>query len=292
MIEKITNYLKLLRVKHYIKNLLIFLPLLFGKMYYDVDNILICLIGFLTFSFTSSIIYIFNDICDIESDRKHEIKKNRPLASRKISIASAYKTIIILLVIVAFMTYLLYILNANMNSIFLVCSYVIINLLYSKWLKHIILVDVIILVLSFLIRVFFGAALIDVEVSNWLYLTIMSGAFYMGFGKRRNEIIKNESHKAQATQFYNKDFLDKNMYVCLALTVVFYAMWTVDPNVIAHVRYNYLIWTVPLVLIILFEYSFAIEKNVYGDPVDVLINNKNIILTTIIYMLCLLLMWL
>ena len=159
------------------------------------------------------------------------------------------------------------------------------NLLYSKFLKNIVLVDVVVLVLGFLIRLFFGAYLIDVSISNWLYLTVMSGAFYMGFGKRRNEIIKSNKNTREVLKFYNKEFLDKSMYVCLTLTVVFYSMWTVDPTIISRINNDLLIWTVPLVMIILFQYSLAVEKNSFGDPVDVVFHNKYIILSILVYIL-------
>ena len=264
---------------------MIFVPLFFGGFYSDLSKVTICIVGFILFSFASSIIYVFNDINDVEKDRLHSVKKNRPLASKKISIKNAYIVMFILVILVFLMALLLLKLSVNSIAFLFVILYIILNLLYSKFLKNIVLVDVVVLVLGFLIRLFFGAYLIDVSISNWLYLTVMSGAFYMGFGKRRNEIIKSNKNTREVLKFYNKEFLDKSMYVCLTLTVVFYSMWTVDPTIISRINNDLLIWTVPLVMIILFQYSLAVEKNSFGDPVDVVFHNKYIILSILVYIL-------
>ena len=182
-------------------------------------------------------------------------------------------------------------LKADLYALILPVLYVVINVLYSKWLKHVVLVDVIILVSGFLIRLFFGALLINCVVSNYLYLTVMSLAFYMGFGKRRNEIMKSDKDTRKVLQYYNKDFLDKMMYVCLTLTIVFYSMWTVDPEVIANIHYNLLIWTVPIVMIILFQYSLIVEKDSFGDPVDVLVGNKPLLLSCLFYVVFILIIF-
>lgn len=291
MWQQFKNYINLMRVNHYIKNFLIFLPLFFGGLYTDISKVIICLIGFIAFSLASSIIYIINDINDIEKDRLHAVKKNRPLASGKVTIKEAYMLIFILAISLLLTSFYLCYLGVNPWILSLVLFYMILNVLYSKGLKNIVFVDVICIVLGFLIRIFFGAFLVDVIISNWLYLTVMSGAFYMGFGKRRNEIIKSKNATREVLKYYNKDFLDKSMYVCLTLTIVFYSMWTVDPDVISRINNEFLIWTVPLIMIILFQYSLAVEKDSFGDPVDVILNNKSILITLIIYVLVLTIIW-
>ena len=284
--EKMKNYIKLIRVKHYIKNLLIFIPLIFSGLYKNSFNIFITFLGFILFSFVSSMVYVINDICDIEKDKLHEVKRCRPLPSGKVGIKEAYFIIVILVVISLILTYVIY-KNTSIYAIILPFVYVLINILYSKWLKNVVLVDVVVLVVGFLIRLFFGSLLIDTFVSNYLYLTVMAGAFYLGFGKRRNEIIKNNDKSRKVLKFYNKEFLDKNMYVCLALTIVFYSMWATDPLVISKISNNLLIWTVPIIMLIFFEYSLVIESGSYGDPVEVVINNKGILWTILFYILVL-----
>ena len=291
MFTKVNDYLKLIRVKHYIKNILVFVPLFFSGLYKNIDNVIISIAGFFLFSIIASIIYVFNDICDVEKDRMHEVKKNRPIASGRVGIREAYLLILFLAILSFALVYCLFLLKADLYALILPVLYVVINVLYSKWLKHVVLVDVIILVSGFLIRLFFGALLINCVVSNYLYLTVMSLAFYMGFGKRRNEIMKSDKDTRKVLQYYNKDFLDKMMYVCLTLTIVFYSMWTVDPEVIANIYYNLLIWTVPIVMIILFQYSLIVEKDSFGDPVDVLVGNKPLLLSCLFYVVFILIIF-
>ena len=159
----------------------------------------------------------------------------------------------------------------------------IINIAYSLGLKKVPILDVTILMIGFIIRLVYGAQIANIEISNWLYLTIMTGAFYMGFGKRRNEIRKQGDKSREVLKKYNKEFLDKFMYVCLILIVVFYCLWCIDINTISRIGNSYIIWTVPLVLIILMKYSLDIEMDSFGDPVDVIINDKILIALSIIY---------
>ena len=105
----------------------------------------------------------------------------------------------------------------------------------------------------------------------------MFGSFYLGFGKRRNEIIKNGIKSRKVLKSYNKNFLDKNMYNCLTLSIVCYSMWATDFNVITRVGNNLLIWTIPIVMIIFMLYSLEIENDSFADPIDVVMHNKKII---------------
>ena len=127
----------------------------------------------------------------------------------------------------------------------------------------------------------YGAFLIDVSISNWLYLAIISISFYMGLGKRRNELNKSSSTR-KVLEYYNEKFLDKNMYMCLALFIVFYALWCVDPVTVVK-SHNLLIWTVPFVILICMKYSMNIESDSYGDPVDVIFSDKVLLAIGIIY---------
>lgn len=105
----------------------------------------------------------------------------------------------------------------------------------------------------------------------------------MGFGKRRNEIIKQGDTSREVLKRYNKEFLDKNMYVCLTLSIVFYALWCVDANTIARMGNNLMAWTVPIVMIILMKYSLNVEGDSFGDPVDVLFKDKVLMFMVVLY---------
>lgn len=282
--SKIKEYMKLMRIKHYLKNVLIFLPLVFSGELLDIHNLTNCIVGFIIFSFTSSIVYIINDIKDIENDKKHPIKKKRPLPLGTVSKEEAIILALVLDVIA--ITLSIFVIGyERIIAIMLLLLYLAINVAYSFGLKKKPIVDIVILVAGFLIRVLYGAVITDIELSNWLYLTVISGAFYMGLGKRRNEILKQGDKSREVLKCYTKDFLDKNMYVCVALCIVFYSLWCVDPTTLLKTGNNLLIWTVPVIMIILMKYSLDIEGDSYGDPVDVIVNDKILLLIVLIYAL-------
>lgn len=275
------DYLKLIRVKHYIKNLLIFFPIVFSGNLFDAKELMSIIFAFLAFSFAASIVYIINDIRDKEKDKLHEKKKNRPIASGRISIRNAILCAVVLFIL-SFLCQFLATGKIITFSYLFVVIYLIINILYSLGLKDYPLVDIAILASGFLIRVLYGASVIHVEVSNWLYLTVLSAAFYLGLGKRRNEIIKVGKNSRPVLKYYTKEFLDKNMYMCLGIAIIFYALWTTDAvNVIK--TNNMLIWTVPLVILILMKYSMNIENDSYGDPVDIVIHDKLLLALLLVY---------
>ena len=277
---KIKSYLKLMRIKHYLKNLLIFLPLIFSMSFNNLENNINTFIGFILFSFVCSIVYIINDLGDMEKDKKHPKKCKRPLASGEISKKEAYVLLVVLAIIVVIGNILI---NANIYSIIILLIYLFLNILYSKILKNIPLIDVICLVIGFVLRVVYGASIINVEVSNWLYLTIISFSFYLALGKRRNELIAGTNTR-DVLKFYNKDFLDKNMYMFLTLMIVFYSMWCVDSSNIIKFGNN-LIFTVPILMLIAMKYSLNIEGDSDGDPVEVLLSDRILMLLALIFII-------
>ena len=280
------KYLKLIRVKHWIKNGLVFLPLFFSGCLFEVDLLIKAILAFFIFSLTSSVVYVNNDISDVEKDKKHPIKKKRPLASGIISIKTARIIEIVLLLIDIVMIGILWYMGMHSVGVFIIpFVYLILNIFYSKGLKNVPIVDVVILVSGFVFRVMYGGVVTAVEVSKYLYLMIIFGSFYLGFGKRRNEIIKNSSNSRKVLKLYNKDFLDKNMYVCLGLAIISYALWCLDPSTIMRIGNDYIFWTIPLVMIIFQLYSLDIEKDSHGDPIEIVLSNKKLLITIIIYIL-------
>lgn len=277
------NYLKLIRIKHWLKNALVFLPIFFSINILNYNYLVTGIIAFFVFSFTSSIVYVLNDMKDVEKDRLHPIKKKRPLASQAISMTGAKVTIAILTIITGILMAIVYLKTKSIGTILIPIIYLILNILYSNGLKNLPIIDVVILVSGFVFRVMYGGVATNIEVSKWLYLMIIFGAFYLGFGKRRNEIIKNGEKSRKVLELYNKDFLDKNMYVALALAIVAYSLWCVDPTTIARIGNDYLFWTIPLIMVILQLYSLNIEGNSHGDPIEVVLSDKTLIITAILY---------
>ena len=276
--------IRLCRPKHWIKNILVFAPLVFsGKLLNPVD-FLITVAGWFAFGFIASAVYVFNDLCDLENDRRHEIKKNRPLASGIVSPRAA-------IVLSCFLLICAFTVNAVFcpatKAICMLALYIVLNIVYSVRAKKVPLLDIAILVSGFLIRIYYGAFLIDTPVSPWLYLTITAMAAYLGLGKRRNELktrIRENQEIDGVLKSYPAHFLDRNMYMCLTLAITFYALWSISPvPVLPDEATDYRIGTVPLVLLICMRYSLLIEIKTYADPVDVLTSDKALISLVLLY---------
>lgn len=279
------DYLKLIRIKHWLKNFLVFLPLFFSINLFKVELIYKCILAFFIFSLSSSIVYIINDLSDLEMDKLHSKKKERPLASGKISKKSAINAIAAIALLLTVLLIILYKIQKDIFIILIPLIYIMINILYSKALKMIPIIDVSVIVVGFILRVVYGGISINIEVSKYLYLMIVFGSYYLGFGKRRNEIIKNGDKSRKVLSMYNKSFLDKNMYVAFSLAIVSYTLWCVDPTTIARIGNDYIFWTIPLLMIILQLYSLNIEENSHGDPIDVILSDKKLLVISIIYLL-------
>lgn len=268
------NCLKLIRVKHWVKNLLIFIPLV-GSGLVTYSNVISCIEAFFAFSFASSFIYIINDIRDIEKDRLHPRKKNRPLPSGKIKKSTAI-CIAVLMIILSIIINTIINNNFINASLYFLMSYVLINICYSMGFKNIAIVDIVLLASGFVIRVYYGASVIDVLVSNWLFLTVMSASLFLGLGKRKKELISNKETR-KVLQEYNEAFLDKFQYLSLCLTIVFYSLWAIEQSI------KYLYLTIPLLIVIFMKYSLNIEKNDEGDPTTILYKDKFLMCLCLVY---------
>lgn len=282
--QKIKAYIKLMRPKHYLKNGLIFVPLFFNRYIFDWNLSLKTLLGFVAFSFMSSVVYIINDINDMEADRKNEAKKGRPLASGTIKVHEAAILALVLFLASGFITY-----AADAGIIWLLL-YLVLNLAYSIRLKHVPIIDVTILAAGYLLRLIYGTAITDIKLSFWICMTAITFSLYMGLGKRRNELNKlgDDAYAARGVlKSYNSAFLDKNMYVCLGLAITFYALWTGDSKTVADLGTNLQIWTVPIVIILAMKYSLDIEKGDSGDPMEVILSDKWLIFIGILYVVAL-----
>jgi 4-hydroxybenzoate polyprenyltransferase len=285
----INKYLKLFRISHWIKNILIFIPFFFSLGFLNIQNIIISIFGFFCFSLLSSIIYILNDIQDIEKDRLHSTKRFRPLAAGKISKHNAIITIILLTFILVSLLVFWYLKEcrlSRLSAVGILLLYALLNIGYSYGLKNIPIVDVTILAAGFVIRIIFGATIIEVDISVWLYLTILMGAYYLGFGKRRNEIIKNEKNTRLVMNIYTHNFLDKNMYMCQTLCLIFYSLWSIDSVTIDRFNTSAFIYTIPLILIILLKYNLNIESDSDGDPTSIILHDKILMLLCLVYIVC------
>lgn len=275
-----------MRVKHYFKNILVFLPLVFSMSLTNVPLLLRALLGFAAFCFVASVIYIVNDIRDIDKDRQHSTKCNRPLASGAVSVKAAVILAVVLGLLAVGCLVGLYFLSGEsvLAPAVWLALYFVLNLGYSFGLKNIPVLDLFILASGFVFRVFFGGAVTGIAISDWLILVMASGALYMGMGKRRNELLREGENTRAVNRKYTVGFLDKNMYVCVALTLVFYALWCISSDSVElFVNGSLTIWSLFFVLFILLRYSLVIERNSDGDPVNVLFHDKMLLLLVIAY---------
>lgn len=276
------NYLKLMRIHHYIKNILVFAALACSGQLFNTDKLIMGISAFISFCMISSVVYIINDILDRDKDKNHPTKKMRPIASEAISVKNAICLAILLLVIAIIFNSFYF----NVFSSLLLVLYLILNISYSCGLKNIPIIDISILVSGFLIRIMYGALITDITISAWLYLTVLAFSFYFALGKRRNELkyIKNGKTR-KVLKSYSIDFLDKNMGMCLTLGNVFYALWSLEDKTKLLYDNNYLFCTVPIVLLISMKYSFNIESESDGDPIEVLLHDKILLILCILYLL-------
>ena len=282
--QKIKYLIKLMRPHHYLKNGLIIVPLFFSKDFTNSSLLLKCLLGFFSFSFLSSFVYAINDIKDVEKDRSHSKKRKRPIAAYMVKRTEAVMLAVCLFAVSMTLNY--FIAGFNFWTYFIILCYAVINLAYSFKLKEVPIIDVFILALCYLVRIFYGGFVTSITISKWLYLTVFCAALFMGLGKRRNEVRTEIGESRKVNKLYSYEFLDKNLYVCLALTLVFYSLWVISfqPNTGWGLNGKMLLATIPIVYMIMMKYSLIIEdKSHGGDPLDVLLRDWVLLALVVVY---------
>jgi len=272
-----------LRPKQWVKNLILFAPLVFSLNVHNTDKTLHTLAAFGVFCLLSSAVYLFNDVIDRRNDRLHPVKKNRPIASGALSVSTALALSAVLLV-ASFTS------GALLGRLFLVAMtvYLLNNLLYSFKLKHVVLVDVGCIALGFVVRVLAGTVVIGVAASEWLIMCTTLLAFFLGFAKRRHELVllgdENSGHR-QVLGEYSRELLDQLIMISAACALVSYAIYTVSDKAVSSFGTANLIYTVPFVLYGLFRYLFLIHhRQLGGDPTKVLLTDGPLILNIMLWL--------
>ncbi len=264
--------LKTMRPRQWSKNVFVFAALVFDKQLFHVSAFLHTLAGFFLFCLISSSVYIFNDIVDIEADRQHPTKKNRPLPSGKLSVGAAWVAGIALVVITLILSYLM-----DPEFSLVVAIYFLLNLAYTRWLKHIPILDVLVLATGFVLRVEGGVTLIDVQrFSPWLYVVMTLLALYLGFGKRRAELgllAKDAGTHRKVLEGYTIPLLDQYIMIVSGTTIVAYSLYTFSaPNVPAN---HSMMLTIPFVVYAIFRYLYLIEvEHSGGEPEEILLTDR------------------
>lgn len=234
------DYLRLIRIKQWLKNVFVFLPIFFAGKILDLNLLLNSIIAFFSFSFIASSIYIINDYTDIEKDRMHPEKKNRPLAAGKIPVNHA----IIVFLFLFFSSYFLGYLTHSWGVILIISVYFLMNLAYSFKLKQIAIVDVVIISLGFLLRIYMGGFATNLPISVWAILVTFFLALVMALGKRRGELINVQltGETRKALDGYNLQFIDIAITMVSTSFVVCYIMYTLDPVIKTNFHY-YIVYT-------------------------------------------------
>ena len=251
-----------MRPKQWIKNSLIFSALVFDRKIGVPPALLATIGGAVLFSLIASAIYMINDIWDIESDRQHPTKKARPIASGAVSIPVARGVAITLLAVSLPLAYLL-----SPNFALLCLVYIALNLFYSYQLKHVPIIDVLILASFYLIRVAAGVTIIQVErFSPWLYTATTFLALFLGIGKRRTELLNNksgENHSRKVLSGYTLAYLDQLIMIVLTSTIITYSLYTFSaPNLPEN---HITMLTIPFVIYGVFRYLYLIQIRGLGE---------------------------
>ncbi|WP_303849202.1 decaprenyl-phosphate phosphoribosyltransferase [Apibacter mensalis] len=234
------DYLRLIRIKQWLKNLFVFLPIFFAGKILDLHLLLNSIVAFFSFSFIASSIYIINDYIDIEKDKMHPEKKNRPLAAGKIRINHAIIVFLFLVLASYFMGYIIH----SWGVILIISVYFVMNLAYSFKLKQIAIIDVVIIALGFLLRIYMGGFATNLPITVWAILVTFFLALVMALGKRRGELINVQltGETRKALDGYNLQFIDIAITMVSTCFVVCYIMYTLDPVIKMNFHY-YIVYT-------------------------------------------------
>lgn len=274
----LSDIFKLMRPYQYIKNVFIFLPLFFALKITQIDLLINALIAFIAFSLTASAIYILNDYHDIEDDRLHPKKRTRPLASGTIPKFQAC-----FLMIVLFLIGFVLMASISFYAVAVQLAYVLLNIAYSFHLKHVSIVDISIIAVGFVLRLFVGSAVTDVPLSMWIVIMTFLLALFMALAKRRDDVLiylDTGKKMRRVIDGYSLQFLDTAMAIMASVVIVAYINYTTSPEVVARVHNDYLYLTSFFVIVGILRYlKIALVFKNSGSPTRIVLRDRFIQLT-------------
>lgn len=280
----LSSILRLARPAQWLKNGILLAPLIFAGEMTDRSKLLTAIFATALFCLLSSAVYIFNDLTDRDKDRLHPFKKLRPIASGSISpgVATAYLMILLLAGIGLAWT-------INMSFFIIAVAFVILNLLYTVWLKNVVIVDAMSVAISFVLRAYAGAFAINVPTSKWLLINTLLLALFLAFGKRRHELVfleENATAHRKILVSYSPYLLDQLIGVVTPAVVVMYMLYSFSSEVSLKLGTENLFLTIPFVVYGIFRYLYLIHKEEKGgSPTRVLISDMPILLTVVLWLL-------
>lgn len=264
-IHKMLDLIRLMRPHQWVKNSFVLTGLLFGHAWHDPILVKQAIIAFFAFCIVSSTVYVINDIVDIEQDKNHPTKRKRPLPSGKLKISTA-AIFAVLLGAIGF-TLASY---ASTTVVIILMIYGIMNLAYSLKLKHIVILDVFIIAAGFMLRILAGTLGLGIPPSQWLLLCGLMVTLFLGFSKRRAEIIALSDDKSahrKVLEQYSPVLLDNMIMVTAAGLIMSYSLYTMNPDTIRIHNTENLIYTVPFVIYGVFRYIYLLHhQSSGGDP--------------------------
>jgi|SRR5688572_3764590 len=272
------SLIQLIRVKHWVKNLFIFIPAFFAGVLFDPENIVPLLIGFVCFSLVASAIYVINDYRDIEQDRNHPEKKNRPLASGAVSPTTAVVVLVICLGIGFGLSY-----YVSFKFFLVLGLYFMLNLGYSLGLKNISILDIMIVASGFLLRTIAGGIIIQVSVSQWLLIMVFLLALFLALSKRLDDLIVSEQEgkvSRKIVKHYNLSFVHSGIAMIAGIIMVSYIMYTISDEVKARLNSEHLYFTAIFVIAGLLRYlQITLVEQRSGSPTKIFLTDRFIIVT-------------
>ena len=281
---KILKLIELIRPKQWIKNVFVFAPILFAGELFQFDALIKTIYAFFAFCGASGLVYIINDISDIESDRYHKEKRFRPLASGVITIRQAQIFFVFILAITVLIS-----VKLNWGFIISATIYFIINLLYSLKVKDVVLLDVFFISFGFMLRIIGGGAAITVQISSWMLLTAIFLCLFLAISKRRAELTQNDKNSLEKQRKvlleYDITFADQMNTIAATGTIICYALYTVSEKAIRTFNTENLIYTTPFVIYGIFRYLYLLHKKNLGEsPSEVVTKDVPLIINILLYL--------
>ena len=262
---------KTMRPKQWTKNIFVFAALVFDHKLLEIDFLWRTLAGFGLLCLLSSAVYLVNDLADIEKDRQHPKKRHRPLASGKLRPAAAAAAVIVFMALALPLAFWL---DWRFGLIGVI--YLAVNLLYSFWLKNVVLIDVLLVALGYLLRVSAGAVLAASLISPWLYTCMTLLALFLGFGKRRGELLLMQADSGNSRRGlaeYSLPFLDELINLVATATIVAYSLYTFSADNLP--QNHAMMLTIPFVLYAIFRYLYLIHiKGEGGAPDELALTDR------------------
>lgn len=270
----------LMRPQQWIKNIFVFTGLFFSHGWNDTSLVIKTCLAAIAFCLISSSIYILNDIMDIEKDRNHQSKKYRPLAAEKVTISAAMMLCLSLGVLGGAIGGAL-----SWKLLVILCLYAIMNIVYSIRLKKVVILDVFCIALGFMLRILAGTVGLDIPPSKWLLLCGLMLTLYLGFIKRRSEVVslgENAENHREVLKKYGKPLLDEIIGICATGVILSYSLYTMSEDTIRIQHTDALIYTVPFVIYGIFRNLYLLHHyNIGGEPSQELLRDKHILIAVI-----------